>query len=595
MVELGEGEGSLEVFTQAMEQLATISCAIDRTTQAMFILPHSSQTGEPAESERKACVELTFSRSVLPQYPIVISGIQVEEIANDAGDKGPIPRNTGRFFDLTSFVAFNPGDTTDKLVNARSNKPGYGYNYVMPGNLSNIVQAGSGFNNTLASLTKDSGWILKCANFPDVIIPEHVGQYVEISSPLNGLKYYRIKGYIPPDLTASPPSGGNAVLDVHMVLDVIQNFPGDIIPGEMVIQPANNAVGYILAITTTDSGLSRILISVNTGKFELGTAPNYIIYCQSSGMSFSTDTGIDPNIAIVYDNTPIAEPSSSVSWRIVPWSQFGITVNNADKPTGGRLGMLDELGAERAVYRSPGEDDTSYRTRVANLADTVSPNAIRRVANRIVSPFGMATCLREAGLQKYPGFYYDAANPYSFFYDNDCAMVQGTVTGSFIVGEPVIVNDTPDLLPIGTVGLAKGVYAGNSGTNLFFAKKGLNPWSSGDFPGKYVVGVYSGAYQSIAAVPITGYRAIDKFKVYFDYLEFRAFFLLGLPKSDLGDFGFFYDFGLIPAYDSSPFYSFFDGSPINTQILQKAVWNAVYNAKAGGVGFDIVEENTGCL
>ena len=47
LVEAGDGNG-LEVFTQQQAQLERVSAAVERTMQAMFILPHSGQTEDPA-------------------------------------------------------------------------------------------------------------------------------------------------------------------------------------------------------------------------------------------------------------------------------------------------------------------------------------------------------------------------------------------------------------------------------------------------------------------------------------------------------------------------------------------------------------------
>ena len=43
----GEGKG-FEVYTQAFAQVERLSQAVDYTTQALYILPWSGQSGEPA-------------------------------------------------------------------------------------------------------------------------------------------------------------------------------------------------------------------------------------------------------------------------------------------------------------------------------------------------------------------------------------------------------------------------------------------------------------------------------------------------------------------------------------------------------------------
>ena len=71
LLHAGEGNG-LEAHTQGLAQLARVSKAIDKTTQAMFICPWSGQSDVPAEGARKAQVVLTFQRTKLLDRPIVL-------------------------------------------------------------------------------------------------------------------------------------------------------------------------------------------------------------------------------------------------------------------------------------------------------------------------------------------------------------------------------------------------------------------------------------------------------------------------------------------------------------------------------------------
>ena len=51
--------------------------------------------------------------------------------------------------------------------------------------------------------------------------------------------------------------------------------------------------------------------------------------------------------------------------------------------------------------------DDRYRKRVHALPDTVSPNAIRRTANRVLSEYGLSGTLREVGSPMLPGLFFD--------------------------------------------------------------------------------------------------------------------------------------------------------------------------------------------
>lgn len=583
MLTLGEGSGSLEHITQAFQQLAAVSCAVDRSTQAMYILPHSGQTGNPAEGEQNACVLLKFERTKALTDPLVIYDVFAEENNTDNGEGSPTPVNTGRLYELKSAVVFETGNQGPIYVKAESEKPGYGYNYPFPGSIRSINQPSRAFSNVNATIVNEGGsWVLLCDNIPDVIVPEHVGQYVRIVTP-SGERSYRIRGYTPPQPLATPPSGGGAVLDIILILEVA--YGGTPIPGEMIIQPLTGAMGFILD-TQIIGALLRVTISVRNGTFQLGASPSYNIQCIQSGASLFVDTGINPSIRIDYDSTPVAQ--GGVSWNILDWAiDLGVTVTNEASPSGGRLGILDELGKERGLPRVPGESDDSYRSRVATLADVVSPNAIRRVANRALSHYGLSGNLYEIGQTSFQGFYYDAPAPSYFAFDMDCAVMTGLVTGTFIEHEPVILNDTPDLLPLGTYGLAAGVFAGYdpSTGKIFIARTGLNPWDSAVT--KYIVGRISGAYMQVTGFVVAKGSSQDALKPYMDYIEFRAFFMMGIPPTNLGDFGFFFDAGGYGFFDTAPFLTFFDGFPVNTAILQKTIWNDLNKAKAGGVGFDL--------
>jgi hypothetical protein len=79
----------------------------------------------------------------------------------------------------------------------------------------------------------------------------------------------------------------------------------------------------------------------------------------------------------------------------------------------------------------------------------------------------------------------------------------------------------------------------------------------------------------------------QKLMLQLDYTEFRAFFLLGVPLLGLGEFGFAYDVGMINFYDAAPYLSFFDGYPATAATVYRTLWQAINEAKAGGVGFDL--------
>lgn len=595
MLLLGEGEGSLEHITQALEQLRIVSCAMNRTTQAMYISQWSGQSGEPAGGGRKACVELTVSRSGIPNIPVIISqDLLFAEVQKDASSLGSVEVETGRTYKLNSLLVIAPGNTEGIKALASSSGIGYGYNYPMPGSISKLLQPGSSFTNNGASVRKsNASWTLLSANNPDVIIPEHVGQYVQFLGGSNAGLICRISGYLQPDLLSTPQSGGGATLECLFIVETVVFSFTQFVVGEIVTQAATGAQGVLYSIVDI-GGVARVVIAKRVGSFALGATPDYYIESKTTTQLIICDTSFYPDATVVLDQSPVEE-TGTASWRILDWVvDLGLSAYNAKSPTGGRSAMLDELGEERGIRRSPGESDDSYRSRVSRLADVVSPNAIKRVSNRILSVYGLEACLREVGQASMPGFFFDAFDGGYYFYDMDCAVMTGFIFGIFEDGEEVILNSTPDLLPAGTAGLAAGFFAGfdpGSG-KIFVARKGLNHWK--EATGNYVVGKRSGAYAQITGLVVAEGRAEDRFKTLFDYEEFRAFFTVGIQANDLGEYGFFYDGGGFSFYDAAPYYAFYDGYAATLSVMSLAVWNAINAAKAGGVKADVYRDYRGC-
>lgn len=128
---------------------------------------------------------------------------------------------------------------------------------------------------------------------------------------------------------------------------------------------------------------------------------------------------------------------------------------------GGKSACLDGLGDDLDIPRQTGEDDGTYRLRIRDTPDTVSPAAIVRTINKILAPFGAGVCLREVGTPKLPGFFCDAGSSAdspqrpetNFATDMDptvrpedrfkLTMSDGEARGFFLIGVPVIVDGAP--------------------------------------------------------------------------------------------------------------------------------------------------------
>jgi len=581
----GDGHG-LEVFNQAIAQAVRVSEAIDRTTQAMFILPWSGQTNEPASGGVQAVVELKFARNANPASAAIVlsrTEITVEEQTTDYADNEGITVRTGRLYDLTTSVAFAPGETDEITVNAIAQQVGFGYTNPLPGTLISILQPGASFSNTNASITPGPTTnALTLAPRPDVISAQQIGQYVKItaSSTTNINKIARVVGYSPPGVL---PTGGIAFLEKMSVLSCAALA---FIPGEAVVGSVSGAVGVVIKGTA-----DYLLITASNGLFQVAET---ITGAVSAATTVVT--------TIIQDGTLVAE-TSTVAWRLLPWSELGVTVTNPASPVGGLGPMLDELGGERNIARSPGESDTSYRERIAKLPDVVSPNAIKRAANRALSKYGIAVCYREVGAVDtlFPGVFYDTTDthgPAAYSYDLDLVQLgllflpttlfEGEVvqqidgdgyiaTGRVAVFSPAIgvpPYPSPGSLPIGLVSV-RGKFK----------------------PGFLCVGLTSGVTFTPPAVT-GGLDPHDRFKLAMDYTEFRAFFMLGVPRLDFGDFGISFDApagAQANAFEASPFYDFFDGFPVTAAVIYRNVWQSVEKVRAAGVTWDLYLENIGCF
>jgi len=568
---LGEGKG-LEAYTQSFAQLARVSEAIDTTTQSMYLLPSSGQSDDPAAGESRATVTLTVERTKRIDYPIVLKSGDVwfYEQTSDWGEAPGDPAQvvlTGRRYTPDSDFVFLPGASTPSVsAIAVAEQAGYGYNNPMPGSISVIGQPGTGFNNSGASVVVGTNEdYLVCAPIADMIVPDHVGQYLVFTAGANLGAIRRIGGY--------SPSG--------VILDRLEYFEGTLsgsgfTTNEVVYQESSGAFGRAIGGTAT-----KLVIVVTSGTFDLyGTA----IMGTVTSNSFSATK-------IIISPTLTAE-NGTASWHVLDWqTDLGFTATNAASPSGGKIGVLDELGKERGIYRNAGETDTSYRKRVANLPDVVSPGAITRAANRAVTPYGLNACLREVGSAKYPGWFYDAvSDAYSGWYDMDCQVVGGMGIPPFRPGQRVAqINPTTGAI----------VY----GTPVFdFALMGTYTWifrgianRTGDFlPGVLIYDPDGTDW----FVPGSVQGALDPantFRVYLDLLESRAFFFLAVPFLPLGEFGFGWDDALVCAYDASPMSNFFDGYPYGTAGIYSTVWKQIEAVRAGGVGWDMLKDDLGCV
>ena len=499
----GDAEGretGIEVFGQGIAQLTLASEAIDRTTQAMHIMQWSGQTGQPAQGASHARVRLCVRRTTRFTQPIslVAGQVMVAEVISDYGPQGGIQVRTGRRFVLAETVTFGPGQAGPLVAEAVAEFPGYGFNHSPVGSLCVIDQPSAMLSNDRASVVPGvaSNRLVTWPE-PDVPVPEHVGQYVEFMGGANAGQVRRVVGYEKPNPTAS--HGGVLILAATCVLRM--SSENSFVHGEQIQFDGSGGLARLMTVAG-----HRVVVEMISGVPE-----------SLNSITGMTSEETDMVEAIEQDPAMVPEVGTA-TWRMLPWHDvLGVSVTNDEQPTGGVAAMLDELGEERSMHRSTGETDATYRKRIWNLPDTVSPNAIRRIGNRILAPYGTTVCLREVGQELFTGLYFDGA-PGSGDTDCMCALdLDATM------------------------------------------------------------------------------RPEDRWKVLLDYTEMRAFFLLGVPDVAFGEFGFAYDNGVTGFFDATPFLSFYDGAPVQSEVLYRVIHSAVDVAKAAGVGFDLYLEHHGCI
>lgn len=629
----GDG-GGFETYTQGFAQYARISQAIDTSTQALYILPASSQTAPPAMGENKATVSLSISRTKYLDRPLVIGAGQIffGEQTDDWSITGPNPVQTGRLYTLQHDLVFLPGDSGPFVVTAVAAGPGWGYNNPLVGSITVIEQVGSGFYNNLAAVTVTAGQTpptppppaivvsVISNNQPDTFVPEHIGQYMLFTAGANVGILARITMFAPPQ----PPVFGSTVqLEDFVAFEAYGAVTGTFQIGEQV-QIKNGVTvvgtGTLKAVRAGNAGHTKVGLVLTTGTIAVGNTLLGVVSAATVAISLMLAAP-----AFVAE-APLGGVGGA-SWKVLDWvTDIGLSVTNTTQPAGGTLGMLDAIGADRNIPRLPGEPDDAYRIRIWQIADVVTPNAVIRALNRMLG--AIPYCFREVGSARLPGFFYDGNNETATqaagtftpdAYDYDVLIFSGTLASGTFVPWPIVGTGAPSTW-VGqayTGGFQEPVqyrdvtgihikatgYLGSVGSNFTMIRKG----GQGSLArpvvvetGDYIIGMVSGAIWNVSTVATLATPAQFRFHVYLDYTDFRAMFLVGLPRVNYGEFGFAWA-GLphgtpgstTGAYDVPSIDNFYDGFAVGSRSLYLSVYNQINRVKAGGVSwYEYLEDGT---
>lgn len=91
--------------------------------------------------------------------------------------------------------------------------------------------------------------------------------------------------------------------------------------------------------------------------------------------------------------------------RVVDFDEL-FSAANSSAMTGGVTALLDAIGRDRNAPRQNAETDATYRERLCNLADVVSPNAICRITTAVLGNSGCPFAVVETKSSEFPGFTY---------------------------------------------------------------------------------------------------------------------------------------------------------------------------------------------
>lgn len=150
------------------------------------------------------------------------------------------------------------------------------------------------------------------------------------------------------------------------------------------------------APTVGTGDLTLVTITSEEDRFDVGMLGRYVRFVGGPNdgtirqlVALSTANG-------AFVDAPLLAGAGTSATLLEFDADLGVTVTQPDAFTNGRDPWLDQHGADRRVYRQLGESDAQYGVRIQTLDDTVSPNAILRATQRILSPLGIGFEILEA-------------------------------------------------------------------------------------------------------------------------------------------------------------------------------------------------------
>lgn len=410
----GDGQGFDKEQAQAAIFAAVVQ-AVTCQTQSYYLKRHSLQVDEPASGSVKATGTVTILRTGDVGFPApLLAGTRV--LAVQLGSYGQEIEMAE--FELVQREEFPAGDT-GRDVQVQAVIAGYSGN--IPAGKINQFSVRGQETVPNADVIGGNTSVVQSANLAaggqDVLRPDMVGQYIRFTNLVVFPPGPRLivdatvatvgdqqettvtfepgletpGGAVLPDVvhtvatllsTNTEPFAivGGEVLDISVdgILAVAVNFLGGDTTAALAVSRINAAFAAALqSLPAVVEGSSvRLNGSVlgNTGSVEIigGTA--------AAILGFAVQTVFGTNGATL---------------EIEEFSEVGFSVSQPALMSGGATAFLDAIGADRNTPRLANETDEEYRGRLCNLADIISPAAIIRICEAILSPFGISCVLKE--------------------------------------------------------------------------------------------------------------------------------------------------------------------------------------------------------
>lgn len=176
--EEGNGQG-FDAFVQQAEQLARVAAAENVTTQAYYLLPHSTQTAPESAGERRATGTLFVVRAAPATGSItLVQG--TEFVADVRSPDGTV--SDGIRLRSTADVTIPAGALGASTVPVEAVRPGYQGN-LLPETVTRFQARGRA---TVPSPTVEGGNVLRDSGVADRLTEAMIGQYVRLVGGING-------------------------------------------------------------------------------------------------------------------------------------------------------------------------------------------------------------------------------------------------------------------------------------------------------------------------------------------------------------------------------------------------------------------------